>query len=354
MKIKDLAHKSRQRRITAIFALSVFLILVGTMFLVGVAGYILMATDVMHIEISALSDWSIWLIFILSSIFLGTILSYLMARYVTRAVNDVARGMSRLAAGEFDVRINVGKSEEAQKLNDAFNTLAKELQSIQLLRSDFVNEFAHEFKTPIVSIRGFAELLSKSNLSEEQKKEYVSVILEESVRLSTLAENSLSLSRVESLNILTGVTEYNVSEQIRACLLLLENKWSAKNLDLKVDFNEFAVNANEELLKQVWINLLDNAIKFSKDGGVIEINLKMENNKLSVSIINEGIEISEYDKTKIFDKFYRSEKSKFIEGSGVGLAIVKKIVSLHGGEIAVNSIDGKTCFTVTLKSAKVI
>ncbi|MBR1967892.1 MAG: HAMP domain-containing histidine kinase, partial [Clostridia bacterium] len=210
------------------------------------------------------------------------------------------------------------------------------------------------FKTPIVSIRGFAELLSKSNLSEEQKKEYVSVILEESVRLSTLAENSLSLSRVESLNILTGVTEYNVSEQIRACLLLLENKWSVKNLDLKVDFNEFAVNANEELLKQVWINLLDNAIKFSKDGGVIEINLKMENNKLSVSIINEGIEISEYDKTKIFDKFYRSEKSKFIEGSGVGLAIVKKIVSLHGGEIAVNSIDGKTCFTVTLKSAKVI
>ena len=212
----------------------------------------------------------------------------------------------------------------------------------------FRKYFSHEFKTPIISIAGFAKLLKKGNLKEEQKKEYLDIIEEESLRLSYMATNVLNLTKVENQTILTDVTSYNLSEQIRACVLLLENRWTKKKIEFSLEFDEYEINANEELLKQIWINLIDNAIKFSTDYGMIMIRIKESNDRYKISIANTGTEIPKESMPKIFNKFYQADESHASEGNGVGLAIVKKIVDLHKGSIEVESENGFTVFEIEL------
>lgn len=345
-------EKSRQRRLGLFFILAVFGILVGTIGLLAIAMYILLNLGIIQIRTIDIEPWLLIFILLVASIVMGTIISFVVSRFVFKTANTVAGAMGELASGDFSVRINLGENQESKQLAEAFNKLAVELENTQMLRSDFINEFAHEFKTPIVSIKGFAELLQKDNISETQRKEYLSVIIEESERLSTLATNSLNLSKVEKQSILTDITEYNVSEQIRSSVLLLEKKWEAKNLDLKVEFDEICVFGNEELLKQVWINLIDNAVKFSDVGGELEINVKEKQGKLFVKVKNSGKILKDEEKEKIFEKFYRADNSHQKEGNGVGLAIVKKIVDLHKGNINAQSSGGVTCFTVIIPRAR--
>ena len=172
------------------------------------------------------------------------------------------------------------------------------------------------------------------------------------MRLSYMATNVLNLTKVENQSILTDVSTFNVSEQIRSCFLLLEPKWSKKELELQVELDEYEVDASEELLKQVWINLIDNAIKFSNDKSTINLSASMEKDKLSVAITNYGAEISEDAMAKIFNKFYQHDLSHSTEGNGIGLAIVKKILQLHNGIIEVSSVNGAVTFTVTLAAKK--
>ena len=217
-----------------------------------------------------------------------------------------------------------------------------------MLRSDFVNSFSHEFKTPIVSILGFAKLLKRADIPPEKREEYLDIILGEATRLTDMADNVLSLSKIEKQAILTEVESFNLSEQIRTCVLLLEKKWELKKLE--IDFNEYEYRcvANEELLKQVWINLLDNAVKFAPEGSRIHIEIKMKPENVTVSIANAGEPIDEETKKRIFEKFFQGDSSHATEGTGLGLAIVKKIVQLHEGTIDVRCEDGTNIFSVTL------
>lgn len=335
-----------------VFTLAVFGVLVGTIGLLGGTIYVLMGLGVVRFEHIEIPSWFLVLILIISSLVLGTIISYIVSKFVLKTANRIAEGMRELASGRFDIRLDLGKNQDSKQLESAFNKLAEELESIQMLRADFVNEFAHEFKTPIVSIKGFAELLTKEGLSEEQRKEYLSVIIEETERLSNLASSSLNFSKIEKQRILTDVVKFNVSEQIRSTLLLLEKKWAKKQLSLNVDIDEYEIIANEELLKQVWINVLDNAIKFSFENGELIVNSELKNDTITFGIKNKGIPIADKDREKIFDKFYRPENVKDVEGNGVGLAIVKKIIDLHGGSVTVDSNDGYTEFLIVLPKAK--
>ena len=181
-----------------------------------------------------------------------------------------------------------------------------------------------------------------------KKKEYLDVIEEESLRLSYMATNVLSLTQVENQTILTDVSRFNLSEQLRSCILLLVDKWEKKELDFEVEFGEYMISANEELLKQVWINLIDNAIKFSPNGGVIEIDIEDQADQVSVSVANSGEEISLENQKRIFNKFYQADGSHSIEGNGIGLAVVKRVVDLHSGRVAVHSEHNITAFTVML------
>jgi signal transduction histidine kinase len=229
---------------------------------------------------------------------------------------------------------------ELGDLERTFNQMASDLDGIEMFRNDFINNFSHEFKTPIVSIRGFARRLQQENLTEEQKKEYIDIIVAESERLSTMAQNVLLLTKLENQNIVSEKTEFYLDEQIRRCILLLEKTWSEKDIELDLDFDEIKYVFNEEMLSHVWINLLSNAIKFTPDGGKIVCQLKREDEGVAFRIKDSGAGIPEDVKTRIFEKFYQGDSSHSTAGNGIGLNIVKRVVDLAHGKIEVNSEEG--------------
>ncbi|MGB4595404.1 MAG: HAMP domain-containing sensor histidine kinase [Anaerolineaceae bacterium] len=286
-----------------------------------------------------------------SSILIGTVLSMIIGRSPMRRIDQFIKALNSLAKGHYETRIDLGKRSIMGELTDSFNTLASELQNTEMLRSDFVDNFSHEFKTPIVSIRGFAKLLKRKDLSDEQRSEFIDIIINESSRLAELSTNVLNLTKVENQNILTDVKQVNISEQIRTSIMLLEKKWTDKDLYISAEFDEFYCPADEELLKQVWINILDNAIKFADDKGLVEVNIQQDQNTLTVSIKNTGSEISTETQKRIFDKFYQGDTSHSSEGIGVGLAISKKIIDLHNGTIEVSSGPNHVVFSVKLPIA---
>lgn len=294
-----------------------------------------------------------WIIVMVTSNTLACIFVVFFTKKIPlRPLNRVINSLNNLAYGKFDTRLKFGnpikKHPTFIELTESFNTLAEELENTEVLRSDFINNFSHEFKTPIVSIAGFARLLKRGEFNEEQQKEYLSIIEEEAMHLSSMATNVMNLTKIENQNILTDVTRYNLSEQIRSCVLLLENQWCRKDIDLILEFEEYMIEGNMELLKHVWCNLLDNAIKFSDNNGEIIIRIMKRGDTLAITFTNFGIDIPKDKQEKIFNKFYQGDESHATGGHGIGLAIVKRVVSLHKGNIEVLSGGGKTTFVVTL------
>lgn len=292
------------------------------------------------------------LFMVLVSAIVGIAITLLTRKIPLNPFNTLINHMNRLAAGDFKTRLSYGKRVGSlpafAELSNSFNTMAQELENTEMLRSDFINNFSHEFKTPIVSIAGFAKLLRRGNLTEEQKQEYLAIIEEESLRLSSMATNVLNLTKLENQTILTDVSTYNLSEQLRSCVLLLEEYWSKKSLTLDLEFDEYNISANEEMLKQVWINLLDNAIKFSPPTGEVRIEIFETCKSIRVSITNYGSEIPADKIDKIWNKFYQTDESHASHGNGIGLAVVKYIISLHKGTVSAASQTGATTFVTEL------
>ncbi len=290
---------------------------------------------------------------VLFSILIGTGLSAGAMRIPLRLLEEYIDMLDRLASGNFDIRLKIPavlrRFRPFKDLEESFNKLAEELGRNEVLRTDFIHDFSHEFKTPIVSISGFAKLLQKGNLTEEQEKEYLEIIQTESEKLSNMAMNVLDMNKLDNVSVLTDVTRFNVSEQLRHCVLMLEKKWTEKNLEIDIDLSEYYLSGNEDMLSEVWINLLDNAIKFSPEGGKVIVKIRsMVDGYIAVEVRNTGEEIPEKDKERIFDKFYQTDPSHATVGNGLGLSICKRIVELHHGTISVNSTYGLTVFTVKL------
>ncbi|MEE0180621.1 MAG: HAMP domain-containing sensor histidine kinase, partial [Anaerovoracaceae bacterium] len=191
------------------------------------------------------------------AVVIGAAVAAAFSRIPLKPLRKIAEAADRLAAGDFSARINLKMGGELQELNTSFNNMANELEQSQMLRSDFINNFSHEFKTPITSIRGFAKMIREHNLSREETDEYLDIIIAESDRLVDLSANVLNLSKVENQTILTNTAEFNLSEQMRRVIVLLENRWEEKNLFINLNCSEVYINGNEEMLKQVWINLID-------------------------------------------------------------------------------------------------
>lgn len=342
------ANKTAGNRIKFAFVLGVAAILVVAIAIVVILEYLLIQSRLVEPEQVENNGLFMIIMFGVASVTIGLVLAFILGRVVFKPINSILEGMEKLSEGEFSHRIYLDKYEGMKNFADTFNKLAVELQSTEILRSDFVNNFSHELKTPIVSVSGLIGLMKNDELPKDKRKKYLRIIEEEVNRLSEMTTNMLNLSRVERQEILTDKTTFNVSEQIRNCVLLLEKKWTKKKLEFSLDFGEYFISANEDMLKQVWFNLLDNAIKFSNEGKEIKIELNGREDNLYVSIENDGAEITENDKQKIFNKFYRGENSSSGEGNGIGLSIVKRIIDLHGGTIEFDSVYGKTKFKVTL------
>ncbi|MBR2324831.1 MAG: HAMP domain-containing histidine kinase [Clostridia bacterium] len=284
------------------------------------------------------------------SVIVGTLLSWFFGRYVLRPFDALLRGMSGLSVGKYGIRLRERRGMYLRAYK-TFNALAAELQSVEILRSDFINNFSHEFKTPLVSMQGLVSLMQHKQLPEEKKKEYLSIIEEELSRLSMMTTNVLNMTKLESQGILTNVTRFNLSEQLRTCILLLEKAWGDKKLSLSIDMEEVMIDANEDFLKQVWLNLLDNAIKYSPIGATIGLSLSLAENSVVVSVSNEGEEIPEAEREKIFTKFYQVASSAKKSGNGIGLSVVKRIVMLHGGSVAALREGDRTVLRIVLPTA---
>ncbi len=348
-------HKSRLS-LTLLFAGAVFAILLAVLLVADGAMLILINTGVLPTtELDTLGVSQLVLLMMLFSVVLGGAFSFLFGRLFVMPINGVINVMNRLATGDFKARLSFDTFFThvpiVEELTDSINTMSEDLENTELLRLDFVNNFSHEFKTPIVSIAGFAKLLRSSDITEEQRQEYITIIEEESKRLSSMATNVLSLTRVENQTILTDITKFNLSEQIRNCFLILEAKWTQKNLDLVLDFDEFEISANEELLCQVWINLIDNAIKFTPYGGTVTVRIAEDGDNVLITVENTGSSIAPENTRRIFQKFYQEDRSHATPGNGVGLAVVKRVVDLHHGLIWVRSENEVTAFTVKLPRA---
>ena len=339
--------------LTLLYSTAFFLIQLAAVLITAALSFLLTKLGVLdNLGIPRNSGFAMLIVMLLISVLVGSLVAIGTVKIPLRPFNRLINNINRLAAGDFTARMHYGKvigdNPVFRELSESFNAMAEELENTQMLRSDFINNFSHEFKTPIVSIAGFAKLLRRGNLTDEQKEEYLAIIEEESLRLAAMAANVMNLTKVENQTILTDLTTFNLSEQIRACVLLLEEKWSRKELDLDLEFPEYSICANEELLKQVWINLLDNAIKYSPSYGEIGVRISEGAETLAVTVTNYGPDIPKDKVSKIWGKFYQADESHSSEGNGIGLAVVKQVVQLHGGTAMVDSGNGSTAFTVEL------
>lgn len=294
------------------------------------------------------SNWYWVLIFVGTSLIIGLVLAFLLGKVIFKPINTIVDGMTKLSDGDYSTRIDLGKYDGMKKLTNSFNLLACELENTEILKNDFINDFSHELKTPIVSIKGLITLMKNENLTEEKRRQYLTVMDEEASRLTQMTSNALYLSKLETQGILTNKERFNVSEQIRASVLLLERKWNEKKLTPVLDFDEYYISANEDMLKQVWLNLIDNAIKFSVPERELTVRAEKKDGSLCVTVENYGAEIPEEYRTAIFNKFYQCDRSRATEGNGIGLSIVKHITDLHNGKISVHCKGGITAFTVAL------
>ena len=350
--IAKIKEQTSRTSLTIMLSVFVFTIILSAIALTALGLWILsMAGVIVNVE-GELQLGLVILFMSLISLVIGTVITFFSSRIPLKPVNELINKMNLLASGNFKTRLKFSPSvfshPVGKELTASFNTMAEELENTEMLRSDFINAFSHEFKTPIVSITGLAQLIESGNLSEEERIQYARAIREESMRLSSMASNILSLTKVENQTILTDISRFNLSEQIRSAVLLLEEKWSAKNIDLQLDFDEYTIEANEELLKQVWINLIDNAVKFVPLDGAVSLEISEKDESFYISIANTGSKIPIEKQEKIFNKFYQADESHATQGNGIGLAIVKKIVDLHNGSISVTSENQTTSFTVIL------
>ena len=280
------------------------------------------------------------------SLIIGSLLFLLVGKMFVKPISKLTKATERIAVGDFDIEIRSNRKDEIGNLISSFNIMAGELKSIEILRNDFISDISHEFKTPLTSIEGYTKLLK--DCSDEERKVYIDIITEETKRLSILSTNILTLNSIENENYPIYTEEFSLDEQIRKAILLLENKWIEKQIAWDIELDTLKFKGNKNLMYQVWINLIDNAIKFSNIGGIIEIRLKNMDN-LIFSIRDEGEGIAIEDNKKVFEKFYKGDKSRSSDGNGLGLSIVKRIVHMHNGEILLESkVDHGTTVTINL------
>lgn len=290
------------------------------------------------------------LLLLMGSILIGGSVSLFVGRLIIRPVQSISNAFSELSKGNFAVRVSTDqKLEEIRDMAEKFNSMAHDLSCIETIQSDFVANVSHEFKTPIAAIEGYATLLQDPSMTHEKHDRYVEKILENSRRLSNLSSNILMLSKLENQEIVMNLKEYRLDEQLRKALLMLERKWTEKQIEPDVDLDKQMIVSNEQLLEQVWINLLDNAIKYSNPETVIRVLLKSDEDHIFVTIADQGCGMSEEVQKHVFEKFYQADSSRKQEGNGLGLALVKRILDLCEGTIELTSSPkGGSSFTVRL------
>ncbi len=277
---------------------------------------------------------------------------------IDRPVRKIVAAAGQLAKGDYSVRIprlnSLNRADGLNEIIDCYNKLAVELAGIETLQTDFIANVSHELKTPLAVMQNYATLLQQPGLSEEERLHYAKAVSDTCRRLADLITNILKLNKLENQQIFPAVEEYDLSEQLCQCLLRFEPVWEDKNIEIEPLLDSsVTIHADPELLSLVWNNLFSNALKFTPPGGKVTVTLKGEPDFVTVAVSDTGYGISPEVGKHIFDKFYQGDTSHAAEGNGLGLALVKRVINIMGGEIAVSSELGKgSTFTVRLQVQK--
>ena len=290
----------------------------------------------------------------IASIIVGIVLSILVNLYFFKPIKNLLDVTNRVARGDFSVQLKEKKNKkgevkkgEMSMLTHHFNVMVNELDKNKTLKSDFVANVSHEFKTPLANIKGSAELI-KTCSDKARVEEYCDDIISSVTNLTDLTSNILRISKLENHSILQ-TNDFRLDEQIRQAIIIMERKWSEKNINLDIDLDEVTIFYDESLFAQVWQNLISNAIKFTEDNGEISIILKKYEDEAVFTIKDNGIGMNEEVISHIFDKFYQGDTSRAKEGNGLGLALVKKILDNSHCTIEVESKEGEGAkFTVRI------
>jgi signal transduction histidine kinase len=273
---------------------------------------------------------------------------------VERPVRRIIEGAQKVMDGDFSTRIKQVRGAENgfNAIIDYFNRMVQELSGMETLRTDFIANVSHELKTPLAVIQNYGSLLQQPNLSEEERKDYARTVTNAAQRLASLITNILKLNKLENQQIYPATVKFDLSEQLCECLLGFEDAWEAKNLEIETEIEDgILVDSDPELLSLVWNNLFSNAIKFTEDGGTVGLKVYRDGSHAVVQVSDTGCGISPEVGAHIFEKFYQGDTSHATQGNGLGLALVKRVVDIIGGEISVSSVQGKgSTFTVKIKS----
>ena len=306
-------------------------------FFICMAGFVVVAL------LAALAGWGLEHLGVDVPMFVWVLIFTLLLGSATAAgfsvaffapISRLSHSMKEVAGGNFHVHVETKSIfRDIRDIYDNFNLMVSELNATETLQTDFISNVSHEFKTPISAIEGYASLLQEHQQSSEEQAEYIDKILFNTRRLSTLAGNILLLSKLDSQSIRPRRSRFRLDEQVRQCILALERRWTEKEVDFDVDLDSVDFTGYEGLLQHVWTNLIDNAVKFGPRGGLVQMRLVQETGSVLFTIDNEGPVISEKDKARIFNKFYQGDSSHESEGNGLGLALVRKIIAIHGGEV---------------------
>lgn len=283
---------------------------------------------------------------------IGILVTSQLSKYFFNPIKKLRGAMDKVADGDFSVRLE-GKSssKEIMEIYTGFNLMANELSSTEILQTDFVSNVSHEFKTPINAIEGYSTLLQDADNLDQTQREYIDKILFNTQRLSSLVGSILLLSKLENQQIPTNQTEYRLDEQIRQSVVALEPAWEKKDIEFDVDLDRVSYLGNEQMIRHVWDNMISNAVKFSPVGGTVKLRLTKKLKKLIFTIEDQGPGLTEEALCHIFDKFYQADSSHKQEGNGLGLALVKRILTIEKGQITAENLRSGGCrFTVILQT----
>lgn len=288
------------------------------------------------------------------SLLVGILVTIQLSRYFFNPIKKLGEAMGKVADGDFTVELNSrSTAKEIQEIFTGFNLMTHELRSTEILQLDFVSSASHEFKTPISAIEGYATLLRSSEDLTAEQRECVEKIIFNTKRLSSLTSSILLLSKLENQEIPTNRSKFLVDEQIRQSVVALETQWERKNIELDVDLCEAEYYGNALLMRHVWDNLISNAVKFSPENGIVRIHLARKLGRIIFTVEDEGPGIPEESLRHVFDKFYQADSVHKQEGSGLGLALVEKILKLEKGAVTAENRENGGCrFTVTLRTIK--
>ena len=273
---------------------------------------------------------------------------------VDRPVRIITAAAERIMQGDFSVRVapmHGNGMEGFHQIGTAINKMAQELSGTETLRTDFIANVSHELKTPLAVMGNYAAMLQRPGITEEEKNEYAKSISQAARRLAQLITNILKLNKLENQQIFPQPAEFDLGEQLCACLLGFEDAWEAKQLEIETDIEDnVRIKSDPELLSLVWNNLISNAVKFTPEGGTVGVSLKTEGGRIAVSVRDTGCGMTPETGKHIFEKFYQGDTSHATQGNGLGLALVKRVVDILNGEITVQSVCGQgSIFTVRLQ-----